>query len=539
MNCHDAREGLSARFHSEMGLTEWALLDAHVRQCVECRKERESLLVGSSRHQVTPAPALLHCLSKMTDAIHFGTTSVAVWPTRLRVLLSIFLTVSGQASVRVIEASRVGATRLVGLLTRVSWLLPKLFKLSVRAAAFVIEATGVVITRFVVLLARLRWSLMIAFQGAGRAAVRVVEAARAGVAWPIGRLTRVRWLLPILFTLSVRAAASLIGPIRFVITRFAHLLIWLRLSLMIAFQWARRAAIKAIRAGVTRVLDLVMRVRCLVPVLLKLSEHAAANAIGATWVVGRIVMTTSGRALSFPGLSAWISTTCRRGGNSRTREKISGPARTHPLRQRIAAAWTSRRSTEPSTRDDMTSGTRSLLRVCTGIASLAILVAAVLFLWPREWPDKLMLRPSTGERLSQDVRPPADRNPAEPAAGAQLAETRTPKPVSAPQPAPPAVSQPETQRVAMRPKPPEPQAEIPAPSRNSDPALAGSPATGLAPILSAEEATWSRERPRPQESARAQDGAGSQNAEASDASAPIDWLLKGGRGTSRRYIESP
>jgi hypothetical protein len=46
----------------------------------------------------------------------------------------------------------------------------------------------------------------------------------------------------------------------------------------------------------------------------------------------------------------------------------------------------------------MTSGTRPLLKVCTGIVNLAVFVATVLFLWPRQWPDNLMPRPSTGER---------------------------------------------------------------------------------------------------------------------------------------------
>ena len=111
MNCHDAREGFSALVHGGLGLTEWALVEAHVRQCVECRKERASVLeVLNSRQQVTLSRALLHCLSKMIDAIHFGTTSFAAWLTRVRVLLSISLTVAGLAAVRVIEASRVGAT---------------------------------------------------------------------------------------------------------------------------------------------------------------------------------------------------------------------------------------------------------------------------------------------------------------------------------------------------------------------------------------------------------------------------------------------
>ncbi len=519
MNCHDAREGFRALLHGGMGLTEWALLDAHVRQCVECRKERESVQeVLNSRQQVTPSRALLHCLSQMIDSTHLGTTSFAARLPRVRVLLSISLTVSGQAAVRMIEASRVGVTWLVGLLTRVRSLLPKLFKLFVWVAAIVIEGTGFVVTGFADLLARLRSSLTIAGQGVARAAI---EAARAGVTRLFDVLLLVRGLLPVLLKLSERAAANAMGAARFASVRCADLLARLRVPLSISLTVSGQAAVRMIeasRVGVTW-----------------LSERAAVKAIGAMWVVGRTVVATSRRALSLPGLSAWISTTRRRGWTSITNETMSGSARTSTPRHKVAAAWSSTRSREPLTSSGMTSGTRSLLRVSTGIASLAVLVATIQFLWPPEWPDNFMPRPATGDRLSQDVRPPADRKPAEPADVAPLAETRTPKSVSAPQPAPAAVSEPETRHVAVRPKPPETQAEISAPLPSPDPALAQSRAAASAPTPTP-EATWSREPSRLQESARSQDGMGSQNAEASD---PIDWLLTGGRGTNRRYIESP
>jgi hypothetical protein len=384
MNCHDAREGFSALFHGGMGLTEWALLDAHVRQCVECRKERESVqAVVNARQQGTPSRALLHGLGKMLDAIRLRTTSLATWLTRVGMPLAISLTVAGLAA---IEASRVVATRIVDPLTRARWLLPALLKLSERTAASVIEAT------------------------------------RVGITWDVG---------------------------------------------------------------------LLARTRCVLPSLCTLSERTAVKAIGATWVVGRIVVTTSGRARSLLGLSPWTS----------------------PL-----------------------SHACSFRRVSTGIASLAILVATIVFLWPREWPDNLKPRPSTGGQLSQDVRPPADRKPVEPAAAAQLAETQTHKSVSAPQPAPAAVSQPAGRRVTIRPKPLETQVEILAPLRTPDPALAQSRAAASAQTPTP-ETTWSREPSRLQESARSQDRARSQNAEASDPA--IDWVLKGGRGASWRSIESP
>jgi hypothetical protein len=219
MNCHDAREGFSALFRGGMSLTEWALVEAHGRQCVECGKEREYLQqVVSSRRRVAPSRAVRPCRRMVIDAIHLGTTSVAAWLARLHVVLAICFPMSVQAAGRVIAASRVGAMQVVDLLTRVRCQLPKLFQLSERTTANVIEATGFVIPWFADLLARLHLSLTIAFQRAARAAR---EAARAGVTRVVGLLTRVRCLLPALLKVPERAAGNVMGPVRFIFIRFA------------------------------------------------------------------------------------------------------------------------------------------------------------------------------------------------------------------------------------------------------------------------------------------------------------------------------
>jgi hypothetical protein len=192
--------------------------------------------------------------------------------------------------------------------------------------------------------------------------------------------------------------------------------------------------------------------------------------VRVAWLVDRFTQVRW--RLPFQGI-ARAATEAVRAGVTR------GPDLLARLRQTKDAAWT----------------TRPLLRVCTAIVSLAVLVAVILF--------------SAGERLSQDVRLPADGEPT-------LAETSTPNPVSAPEPAPVEGARPETPRVAIRPKPPETRTEIPAPFRRPDPALAQIRATASAPTPSTEAI---------------------QNAEASDSTAAIDWLLKG--GSSRRRIENP
>jgi hypothetical protein len=418
MNCHDAREGFS---HGGMGLTERALVHAHVMHCVACQQGRESLpQVVSARQEVAPARA--------------------AWLTRLRELLVISVTVSGQAGARMTGSARVGVTAVVDQLGRVRGLLSGFVKLSKRA---VVSA----ITHFAHLWIWIGSALMIAFRRAARVAM---ESARVGVTGVVDLLGRVRGLL----------------------TRIAPLLTRLRVLLSISFMVSVRAARRVIVARLVEamgVLDLLTPVRRLPPLLFRRSERAAVRAIGATWGVGRIVVTTAGGALSLLG------------------------ARTSAF------------------------GARPLLKVCSGIVSLAILLGAILSLGPRQWPDNLMLRLSTGERLSRDVRRPVDRSPAGLAAEAPLVRISAPEPVSAPPSAPVEVSSPspETPRATMRRKPPETQTEIPPPMRASDPAFAQGRATASAPL--------------PTEAA--------QNAEASDSTAAIDWLLKG--GSSRRRIENP
>jgi len=410
MNCNDAREGFS---RGGMGLTERALVHAHVMQCVECRKERESLpLVVSSRRRVTPP-------------------SDATWVPRLRGLLAVSLTISGRGAARGLEGARVGVTRALSAVAR----------LSERAAGKAIGAThsGMIIS--VELLTRLRVLLAMSLTVFGRAALRPGAAlGRAAV-----RVVEVG-----------RSGAPLIGRVCFAMARVAHS----------AFQGVVRAAIEAARAGVTRVLvpltrlpvrlstsftvsagaagrvvaasrararqalDVLIRLRGLASLVFARSERAAVKAIGAAWAVGRVIATPPGRV-------------------------------------------------------------RPLLKVGAGIASLAVLLAALLASWPRPWwPDDLMARFSPVERLSPDARRPVDRPPLEPGAAAPLVQTSAP--------------------------PPAAQTEIPAPSRRPDPSLARSRAAASAAIPRTEAV---------------------QTAEASDSTAAIDWLLSGGGG--RRRIENP
>ncbi len=471
MNCNDAREGFS---RGGMGLTERALVHAHVMQCMRCQQERESLpLAVSSRRRVAPSrPARLR---------------------RLRALGSVSLILTGQAAVRAFETGRVGVTRVPDLLPRVRGLRWVPEQLSERVAAYVIRAIRSGMTNSVKLLTRLGVLLSLSSTVFGHAMVTVFKGVGVGVTRVADLLNRVRGPVSLLVKRSERAAANVIGAARFGITSLtvfgqavvrvvevgragAPLIGRVRLAMtrlaQLAFQRSARVASEAGRAGIARAFPLLTRVRGLPPLFFARFERVAVQAIGVTWAAGRVIVTP--------------------------------PSRVRPR-----------------------------LKVCAGIASLAVLLAALLPSWPRPWwPGDLPARFSTVERLSPDVRQPVDRTPLEPVVAAPLVQTSAPKPVSARRPAAPAA--------------------IPAPSRRPDPSLARSQApdfasepadrTPLEPVAAAPLVQTSAPRPVaqtevPAPSRRPDPSLARQTAEASDSTATIDWLLSGGSG--RRRIENP
>ena len=532
MNCNDAREGLSVLSRDGMGLTEWVLADAHVRQCAECRKALADLQeLVSAGQRVAPRQALQRWLNAMIDTIRFGTTSVAAWVSRVRVLLSIWLTVLRLKVAGVIEAGRVRATWEAGLLTRVRR--PNISELPPRAAAIVVAGTGFVIARCADLLGWPRSFLRVT-----RAAVGVIEPTRAAGARSLARFIQVGMSLPMRVTVFRRAAARLIGRVA---TGFAHRLLWCCSSLRALFQRAAQAAIEVARiavglserassnaaeatrfvitftgrrvavghAWVRRVVDRFMRVD--LPRVFVLPERAGAAAIEATRVIGRMVLTMSRHAVRLVGRRAWTVPIPKRDGNwATTIGRLSSSVRalaiwrvssTAPLIFQKGTRWP----------PFLSKGHR--LGLGTGVVCLVAAIAVTLFLWPRSRPADLTAHFGSAG-LSQHGRQPADPALAELVIAAPLAESSVPPP------------QPKTHSEALRPRRPEAQAAIPAPSRRREAVTARDSASAPGPNPS-----WSRHP------LRSQEPSGIQHAEGSDGSAAIDWLVKRGRETSR--TESP
>jgi hypothetical protein len=496
MNCKDARDGLSALSRYGMGLTEWVLADAHVRQCAECRKALEDLQeLVSAGQRVAPHRALQRWLNAMIDSIRFGTTGIAALVSRVRTLLSIWLTV-----------------------------LPNVSEVFARTAVIVVAGTGFVIARCADVLGWPRSFLQVT-----RAAVGVIEPTRAAGSRSLALFIQVGVLLPIVVTVSGRAAARLIGR---VVTGFAHRLLWCCSSLRVLFQRAAQVAFEVARtavrlservlsnaaeatrfvitltgrriavghAWVRRVVDRFMRVD--LPRVVAFPERAGAAAIEATWVIGRMVLTTSRRAVRLLERRAWTVPIPKSDGNRATAiGQLSSSVR--------ALATRRLSSTAPSIflkamrwAPFLSKGHR--LGLGTGVVCLAALVAVTLFLWPRPRPADLAAQFAPAP-LSQHGRQPADPTLAELVIAAPLAETSVASSISSLQTVP--HPRPKTRSEAIRPRLPEAQAAIPAPSRRREPSSARGSASAPVPNPS-----WS--------------GSALRSQEGSDGSAAIDWLVK-------------
>jgi hypothetical protein len=83
MNCEDARDGLPVLVGAHIGLTEWALLEAHLKQCAECREAEAHLrqLAAASR-PVTRPRAVLASLRKAMELLRIGVTCCGLGITR-------------------------------------------------------------------------------------------------------------------------------------------------------------------------------------------------------------------------------------------------------------------------------------------------------------------------------------------------------------------------------------------------------------------------------------------------------------------------
>ena len=188
VKCHDAREGFSALRGGGVSLTEWALAEAHRRQCAECRQEEARLQQVAAARRVTPPRALMDSFGNAMEVTRIGVTRPAAlfvplraFPTaalqavdrgigqsldliaRLHAVLAATLALAARPVGGVIRAIGRGIGHSADLIARLAAALT----LTPRASAAVIQAIGRGITRFIAWIARLAIPLKTSVRAAG------------------------------------------------------------------------------------------------------------------------------------------------------------------------------------------------------------------------------------------------------------------------------------------------------------------------------------------------------------------------------------
>jgi hypothetical protein len=149
MNCEDARCALSALIGGPIGLTDWALLEAHLKQCARCRQAEAHLrqLAAASR-PVTPSRAVLTSLRKAMELARIGATCSTALVVRRRALLTAAAReLTPRATAGVMRAAGLAVGHSGDLTERIRASLTSAHALAARTIARARQALGLGITR--------------------------------------------------------------------------------------------------------------------------------------------------------------------------------------------------------------------------------------------------------------------------------------------------------------------------------------------------------------------------------------------------------
>lgn len=581
MNCQDAREAYS---RSEIGLTEKALVHAHVMQCTDCQRDRASL----------PLP--------VNPRYRVPSTRPARLP-RLRRLVTLSATVSQQAAIKMLDGARSGATRAVDVFARVRGLGPVFVKLSERTAAGAIGVsrlaaatavgllTGlhavlsvsasvagrVVATSARVLLAGMRGLASAGVKGSERVAAGAIAAARFAMATAVGLLTGLqalrsgsasvagrivaasarvllagtRGLASAGVKGSERTAVAAIAATRFAMASSVALLTRLQALLSVSLTAFGRAGVLLLElrgplsafvkrsvvgsigvagTGIARTGHLLARLRAPVATSVTVSGQAAGRAVDAARaaapVIGRAGFATTHVAhLALQG----IARTATEAGRAAV---TGGRASVMALR-----AWLSTLVTESGQAAGrlIAASREGIVRLRGPLAQVLVLVARFVARSERVAARTIEAAVAAGRVV---VAPPARVRPILKAsigiAGFALLVAALLAAWPRPWRPDPVMAQREVRRPVERtPVEPAPAASRPV----SDPDPTDTPRTAMRP----RSAEARPEAPAPARRSTASAASPSreavEGADAGDSTAAIDWLLKGGGG--RRRIENP
>jgi hypothetical protein len=211
MNCEDARPGLSALVGGPIGLTDWALLEAHLKHCAECRQAEAHLrqLVAASQ-PVTRPRAVLASLRKAMELARIGVACSTALVVRRRALLTAAVRdLAPRAIGGVMRAVDLAVGHSADLMARIRASLATIHELAARTIASGLQAFGLGITHVIAEVAHLRASLAISLRSSVTTVANALEAVRLSISRSVKRTFRSRpsvqavgVVLALAFTLS-------------------------------------------------------------------------------------------------------------------------------------------------------------------------------------------------------------------------------------------------------------------------------------------------------------------------------------------------
>jgi hypothetical protein len=480
MTCDEVQEGLALLRRGGAGLTDWALLETHVRRCEACRTREQLQQTASAPERQPMARPPRYWLEKLQGESQVRMTSLATWAGPQ---LAIARTRSERVTAWLIQVVLPAAARAVAALAQLGSLLGGLGPVATRLVADLVRSGALAAAVVSEALGRAGRLSAIASQRAARIVMAAAEIALGRVPQALDQLTR-------LANQGFRSLAR--------VARAA------RAGGSVLSMAVRSAALEVSEAGTST----IPSVRALGSGALRSLTRAAASlghAAETLLAAGRVGVTQAGTT---------VGGSARLAGVAAERIAVVASGTTQGAQRRAHALFVSIRSVV------VHAARPPILTTGTAMVGLVILVAATPVWWPRAWHVERVARPSaTGDASKspstiQIARAPIDRKSAEAPVTAQVIRT--------------ARMVPSSEQLG-----PADTTAAPA-RRDHSPARSEASITRTTASTAVSGAVPSREAPRRQERAGTQRVA----AEASDdASAAVDWLL--GKTRARRQVEGP
>ena len=210
MNCEDVRHGLLALLGGPIGLTDWALLEAHMKHCAECREAEAHLRrVVMASQPITRPRAMLVLLRKAMELAQIGVTCSARLMRHRALLTAAARDLTPRTAVGVMRAVGLAVGRSADLMARIHASLAKVRELAARTIAGGFQAFDLGTTHVSAEVAHLRASLAISLWSSVAAVVNALETVRLTITRSVKRTIRFRpsvqavgVVLALAFTLS-------------------------------------------------------------------------------------------------------------------------------------------------------------------------------------------------------------------------------------------------------------------------------------------------------------------------------------------------